>query len=226
MTAGRAGADSNVLYSADFPTVGGVNAPQSTSPQTEAQRASGPRMYTWISETGRLIEQVRIVPKGESTRARGRIVSAAHSDHRAFSVEYEAEIGADRAPRRVQLTVSTEEYERTIDLVRVDDGSWLLDDPTDTRSRVGGEGVLDVDITFSVYFASVIIRRLDLHSQPGSVEQRVLSVDSMTLEVTEDSVTFSSDDEKVHGITATAATSATVDPDGFILDVAGLSRRV
>jgi hypothetical protein len=183
-------------------------------------------MYTWISETGRLIEQVRLVQRGDSWRARGRIVSAAHSDHEAFSLEYEAEIGPDLAPRRVQLTVSTVEYERTIDLVCDAEGSWLLDDPTDTRSRVGGEGVLDVDITFSVFFASVIIRRLDLHSQPGSVEQRVLSVDSMTLAVTEDSVTFTSDDEKIHGITATAATSATVDSDGFILDVAGLSRRV
>ncbi|MCT1516227.1 MULTISPECIES: putative glycolipid-binding domain-containing protein [Dietzia] len=203
-----------------------MNASQSPSPQVEAPRASAPRMYTWISETGRVIEQVRLVRKGESSRARGRIVSAAHPDHQAFTLEYQVEIGSDLAPHRVQLTVSTEEYERTIDLVRDAEGSWLLDDPSDTRSRVGGDGVVDVDVTFSVFFASVISRRLGLHSQPGSIEQRVLSVDSLTLDVTEDSVTFSSDDEKVHGITATAATSATVDPDGFILDVTGLSRRV
>ena len=216
----------DVRFSADFPNVGRVNASQSPSPQAEAPRASAPHMYTWISETGRMIEQVRIVRKGEASRARGRIVSAAHAGQDAFTLEYEAEIGSDLAPKRVQLTVSTESYERTIDLVCDDEGSWLLDDPTDTRSRVGGEGVVDVDITFSVFFASVIIRRLGLHAQPGSEEQRVLSVDSLTLEVTEDSVTISSDDEKVHGITATAATSATVDPDGFILDVDGLSRRV
>ena len=183
-------------------------------------------MYTWISETGKVIEQVRIVRRGDSSRARGRIVSAEHPDHSAFTLEYEVEIGSDLAPRRVQLTVSTEEYERTIDLVCDDEGSWLLDDPTDTRSRVGGDGVVDVDITYSVFFASVIIRRLGLHSQQDSVEQRVLSVDSLTLEVTDDSITMSSDDEHVHGITATAATSATVDSDGFILNVAGLSRRV
>lgn len=182
-------------------------------------------MYTWISDTGRVIEQVRVVRRGEVARARGRIVSAAHPDHVAFSLEYEAEIDADQALRRVQLTVTTEEYERTIDLVCDAEGSWLLDDPTDTRSRVGGEGVVDVDITYSVFFASLIIRRLGLDSQPGSEEARVLSVDSMTLEVTEDTVTMSSDDEFVHGITATASTSATVDPDGMILDVAGLSRR-
>ncbi|WP_347237846.1 putative glycolipid-binding domain-containing protein, partial [Dietzia sp. DQ11-44] len=185
-----------------------MNASQSPSPQVEAPRASAPRMYTWISETGRVIEQVRLVRKGESSRARGRIVSAAHPDHQAFTLEYQVEIGSDLAPHRVQLTVSTEEYERTIDLVRDAEGSWLLDDPSDTRSRVGGDGVVDVDVTFSVFFASVISRRLGLHSQPGSIEQRVLSVDSLTLDVTEDSVTFSSDDEKVHGITATAATSA------------------
>ncbi|WP_235027616.1 putative glycolipid-binding domain-containing protein [Dietzia psychralcaliphila] len=203
-----------------------MNASQSPSPQAEAPRASAPRMYTWISETGRVIEQVRIVRKGESSRARGRIVSAAHPDHQAFTLEYQVEIGSDLAPHRVQLTVSTEEYERTIDLVRDAEGSWLLDDPSDIRSRVGGGGVIDVDVTYSVFFASVISRRLGLHSQPGSVEQRVLSVDSLTLDVSEDSVTFSSDDEMVHGITATAATSATVDSDGFIVDVTGLSRRV
>lgn len=226
MNGGPADGGVDVRFSADFPNVDGVNASQSPSTQAEAPRASTPRVYTWISETGRMIEQVRIVRKGESSRARGRIVSAAHAGQEAFTLEYEAEIGSDLAPKRVQLTVSTEEYERTIDLVCDDEGSWLLDDPTDTRSRVGGEGVVDVDITFSVFFASVIIRRLGLHAQPGSEEQRVLSVDSLTLAVSEDSVTMSSDNENVHGITATAATSATVDTDGFILDVAGLSRRV
>lgn len=183
-------------------------------------------MYTWISETGRVIEQVRVVRKGDVARARGRIVSATHSDHKAFTLEYEAEIGADLSLRRVQLTVSTEDFERTIDLVCDAEGSWLLDDPSDNRSRVGAPGVVDVDITYSVFFASVIIRRLGLHAQPGTTEQRVLSVDSLTLDVSEDSVTFSSDDEKVHGITATASTSASVDSDGVIINVDGLSLRV
>lgn len=204
----------------------GVNASQSPAPMPEAQRASAPRMYTWISETGRVIEQVRVVPLGEVSRARGRIVSAAHSDHIAFTLEYEAEVAADHSLRRLRLTTTTEEYERTIDLVCDADGSWLLDDPSDTRSRVGGEGVADVDVTYSVFFASLIIRRLGLDSQPGSEVARVLSVDSLTLEVMEDTVTMSSDDEHVYGITATASTSATVDSDGMILDVPGLSRRV
>lgn len=182
-------------------------------------------MYTWISETGRVIEQVRIVPRGDSARARGRIVSAAHPEHVAFTVEYDAEIGSDQALRRVGLTVSTEDYERSIDLACDDEGAWLLDDPSGTRSRVGGDGVVDVDVTYSVFFASVMIRRLGLHAQPGSAEERVLSVDSMTLDVTEDTVTMSSDDEQVHGFTATASTSATVDAGGMIIDVPGLSRR-
>lgn len=182
-------------------------------------------MYTWISENGRLIEQVRVVPKGDSSRARGRIVAAASSDNPAFTVEYEAQLGSDSTLRRVWLTLTTEEYERTIDLVCDDEGAWLLEDSSGTRSRVGGDGVVDVDITYSVFFASVMIRRLGLHAQQGSAEERVLSVDSLTLEVTEDTVTMSSDDEQVHGITATASTSATVDPDGMIIDVPGLSRR-
>ena len=164
--------------------------------------------------------------EGDAARARGRIVAAAHTDHSAFTLEYEAEISSDQALRRVQLTVTTEDYERTIDLTCDAEGAWLLDDPSDIRSRVGGEGVMDVDITLSVFFASVIIRRLGLHRQQDSAEQRVLSVDSMTLEVTEDSITMSSDGDQVHGITATASTSATVDSDGMIIDIPGLSRRV
>ncbi|MEB8325458.1 putative glycolipid-binding domain-containing protein [Dietzia kunjamensis] len=202
-----------------------MNASETSSPQPEAHRASVTRMYTWISENVRLIEQVRVVPKGDSTRARGRIVAAAGPDNPAFTVEYEAQLGADTTLRRVWLTLTTEEHERTIDLVCDDEGAWLLEDSSGTRSRVGGDGVVDVDITFSVFFASVMIRRLGLHAQPGSEDVRVLSVDSMTLDVTEDTVTLSSDDEQVHGITATASTSATVDADGVIIDVPGLSRR-
>ncbi|WP_256820845.1 putative glycolipid-binding domain-containing protein [Dietzia sp. Die43] len=202
-----------------------MNASETSSPQTEAHRASVTRMYTWISENGRLIEQVRVVPKGDSSRARGRIVAAASPDNSAFTVEYEAQLGADTTLRRVWLTLTTEEHERTIGLVCDDEGAWLLEDSSGTRSRVGGDGVVDVDITYSVFFASVMIRRLGLHAQPGSEDVRVLSVDSMTLDVTEDTVTLSSDDEQVHGITATASTSATVDPDGVIIDVPGLSRR-
>ena len=222
-TGGRSGHD--VLLSPDFLTVDRVNASQSPSPQVDAPRASAPRIYTWISETGRLVEQVRVVRKGDSLRASGRIVSAEHSDHKAFSLEYEAEVGSAMSLHRVSLSVSTEEYERTIDLVCDDEGAWLLDDPSDVRSRVGGDGVVDVDVTYSVFFASLMIRRLGLHAQPGTAQAHVLSVDSMTLEVTEDSVTFSSDDEQIHGITATASTSATVDSEGMILDVPGLSRR-
>ncbi len=202
-----------------------VNASETSPRQPEAHRALVTRMYTWISENGRLIEQVRVVPKGDSTRARGRIVAAAGPDNPAFTVEYEAQLGADTTLRRVWLTLTTEEHERTIDLVCDDEGAWLLEDSSGTRSRVGGDGVVDVDITYSVFFASVMIRRLGLHAQPGSEDVRVLSVDSMTLDVTEDTVTLSSDDEQVHGITATASTSATVDADGVIIDVPGLSRR-
>ncbi|WP_255583306.1 putative glycolipid-binding domain-containing protein [Dietzia sp. ANT_WB102] len=203
-----------------------MNASQSPSPKSEVQSASAPRLYTWISETGRLIEQVRVVTKGDSSRARGRIVAATDPEHPAFTVEYEAQLGSDTALRRVGLTVTTEEIERTIDLVCDGEGDWLLEDSSGTRSRVGADGVVDVDITYSVFFASVMIRRLGLHAQPGSAEERVLSVDSLTLDVTEDTVTLSSDDEQVHGITATASTSATVDSDGIIVDVPGLSRRV
>ncbi len=201
-----------------------MNASQSPSPNAEAPRASAPRMYTWISETGRVIEQVRVVREGESSRARGRIVSAAHSTHSAFTLDYEAEIGADLALRRVQLSATTEEYERSIVLVRDDEG-WRYDDPAEGGSRIGSPGVVDLDVPLSVYFSSVIIRRLELNAQPGSTERQVLSADSISLDVTEDSVTYSSDDEKVHSVSGAASTSATVDSDGIIVDVDGLSQR-
>lgn len=167
-----------------------------------------------------------MVPDGDSASARGRIVSATHPDHEAFTLDYEAEIDTDRALRRVHLTVATEAYARTIDLSRDDEGTWTLQAPGQSATRIGGDGVLDLDVIYSVFFTSVMIRRLDLDSQPGTEQIRALTVDSHTLEVTENSVTLSSDDEQIHGITATAATSATVDSDGMLVDVPGLSRRV
>ncbi|NLD84950.1 MAG: putative glycolipid-binding domain-containing protein [Actinomycetales bacterium] len=183
-------------------------------------------MYTWVSDTGRVIEQVRVVSEEGVSRARGRVVSATHSDHDAFTIEYEAEISAAFELRRVRLTTTTQDFERTIELTCDAEGSWQLDDPFDTRSRVGGVGVKDIDLTYSVFFASLIIRRLGLDTQQDSAEARVLSVDSLTLEVSDDTVTMSSDDEQIYGITATGSTTATVDSDGMILEVHGLSRRV
>ena len=207
--------------------MGGVNATQSPSSNADAQPAVAPRLYTWISETGRVIEQVRLVPEGDSASARGRIVSATNFDyHEAFTLDYEVEIDADRAIRQAHFSVATEGYARTLDLVRDDAGSWTLTTPGEADTRIGGQGVRDLDVTNSVFFASVMIRRLDLDSQPGSAQLQALTVDSITLEVEEKSVTLTSDDEQIHGLTATAATSATVDADGIILDVPGLSRRV
>lgn len=182
-------------------------------------------MYTWVSETGRVIEQVRIVHDEVGSRARGRIISADHSDHKAFSLDYNADLDSDRVLQRVRLRTATEDHERSIELLRDGESSWVIIDSDGGRSRVEATGVVDLDVTYSVYFAGVMISRHGLHAQPGNTEHRVLSVDSLTLEVTEDSVTLTSDDEKVHGITATASTSATVDPDGVIIDVDGMSKR-
>lgn len=203
-----------------------------TTPQTSAatadsvaSRAATPRLYTWIADSGRVIEQVRLTRKNDGIRARGHIVAAADPEHIAFSLDYEAEVDASDTLRRARLTVTTEQYDRSIDLARDDEGAWLLDDTSGNRTRIGGPDVIDVDVTYSVFFAGVLVRRTGLASQPGEVTERVLAVDAESLEVTEDTVTFTSDDERVHGITATASTSATVDADGVLIDVSGLSRR-
>lgn len=203
-----------------------------TTPQTSAatadsvaSRAATPRLYTWIADSGRVIEQVRLTRKNDGIRARGHIVAAADPEHIAFSLDYEAEVDASDTLRRARLTVTTEQYDRSIDLARDDEGAWLLDDTSGNRTRIGGPDVIDVDVTYSVFFASLIVRRHSLHAQPTQIDERVLSVDSITLDVAEDTVTFTSDDECIHGITATASTSATVDSDGMLIDVRGWSRR-
>ena len=197
------------------------------SPSTEhdALRAATPRIYTWISEKGKVIEQVRVVRKGDGLRASGHVVAAADEEHIAFSLSYEAEVDGSDELRRIALTSSTTESVRTIDLARDSEGAWLLTDTLGQRERVGAEGIRDVDVTYSVFFASLIVRRHSLHAQPTQIDERVLSVDSVTLDVAEDTVTFTSDDESIHGITATASTTATVDSDGVLVDVRGLSRR-
>jgi len=203
--------------------------PSQSLPQSEpdALRTAGPRLYTWISDKGRVVEQVRVVRgTGEWLRAVGRVVAAADKpDHPAFSLTYEVEIDSVDELRRLSLATATAEYERAVELARDSEGSWLLTDSLGNRERVGSGDIRDVDVTFSVFFASLIVRRHRLHAQPGEVSERVLSVDAVSLAVTEDTVTFTSDDEHVHGITATASTSATVDSDGVIVDVAGYSRR-
>lgn len=186
----------------------------------------GPKLFTWISESDRVIEQVRLVPRGDKIRAKGTIVAAQADEHPAFTLSYEAEIDSTWSLRRVGLETATEASTNVLELIRDSEGAWLKDDRTGTRSRVGGDDVDDVDLTRSVFFASLMIRRMGLYAQPGQVSASVLSVSSLSLSVKEDDVTFSSNDEHIYGITKTASTTATVDAEGMIIDVAGLSRRV
>lgn len=204
-----------------------VTNPQVDETNTDSAEGGevGPQLFTWISESGRVIEQVRLVPRGDKVRAKGTIVAARADEHPAFTLNYEAELDGRLNLRRVRFETSTEASINVLELIRDSEGSWLQDDRNGTRTRVGGDDVDDVDLTLSVFFASMMIRRMGLHAQPDQVSAPVLSVSSLNLSVREDDVTFSSNDEYVYGITKTASTTATVDSEGMIINVAGLTRR-
>lgn len=182
--------------------------------------AARPRIYSWVSHGGAVMEQVRVSVRGERIRALGHVIAAQTEDRPAFSLSYDVEAEKDGQVRRVGLQSVSLDADRSVNLRRDGEGEWLLEDAAG-RNRVGEARVRDVHIVESMLFYSLAIKSHGFHRQQTEEELTALSIDPVSLEVHPLHVQVRSDEQMIHMINADEGQSATVDADGFIVSVPG-----
>lgn len=190
-----------------------------------ATTTAGPRIYTWVSRDGAVVEQARMTVRGERTRARGHIIAVGTDARPAYTLTYDVEVDTDGQIRRVGLESVSVDAEIAANLRRDGNGEWLLEDNTGGRHRIPEGDVRDVHVPESMLFYSLALRARGLHRQQTEEDVTALNINPVTLEVKTVSAACRSDDSMVYLVTDTAATAAHVDADGMIVDVPGSVER-
>jgi hypothetical protein len=176
------------------------------------------------------MESVRVQLSGNRIKAYGRIVAAATASHPAFSASYDLVTDDSGATKRLSLTVTLAERERQLNIARDEENMWLVQDKQNQATRAPYDGALDVDVIFSPFFNALPIRRTSLYQQAQSISLPVVYVRLPELTVEAVNINYSSEAPNAGaGIklrSPVAATTITVDDEGFILDYPGLAERI
>ncbi|MCW2518610.1 MAG: hypothetical protein JWR46_1229 [Mycobacterium sp.] len=176
------------------------------------------------------MESVRVQLSGNRIKAYGRIVAAATASHPAFSASYDLVTDDSGATKRLSLTVTLAERERQLNIARDEENMWLVQDKQNQATRAPYDGALDVDVIFSPFFNALPIRRTSLYQQAQSISLPVVYVRLPELTVEAVTINYSSEaPNRGAGIklqSPVAATTITVDDEGFILDYPGLAERI
>jgi uncharacterized protein len=192
-----------------------------------------PVMLTWQRVEAPSLESVRLLYSEGRLRASGRIVAAANAAEgiEAFNASFIASVErADEAGRLLVRTTTADE-ERQITLSRTEDGIWLIDHGDGTTQRNAFDGAVDVDVTGTVTFTALPVRRLGLHRDAAEHELPVLCVSLPDLTVrlsrqTYRTVSSSADGAVINYSEPGYAEDITVDRDGMVIDFPGRARRV
>ncbi|MDT5074208.1 MAG: uncharacterized protein QOH82_3528 [Mycobacterium sp.] len=189
-----------------------------------------PAILTWRAHDVPRMESVRVQLSGNRIKAYGRIVAAATASHPAFSASYDLVTDDSGATKRLSLTVTLAERERQLNIARDEENMWLVQDKQNQATRAPYDGALDVDVIFSPFFNALPIRRTSLYQQAQSISLPVVYVRLPELTVEAVNINYSSEAPNAGaGIklrSPVAATTITVDDEGFILDYPGLAERI
>jgi hypothetical protein len=185
-------------------------------------------MLTWTSDDKQRLETVRVVLTDRGLRASGHIVSAAGE---AFGVAYTLLVDPEGRSRRLTVQSDSGTGERTLSLSRVPSGQWVADHGSGPRTLTQVELALDVDLVASAFTNSLAIRRLGLHRNVGEATVTVASIGGPDPEVTALEHVYRSVSADANGAVIQytgplGERELTVDADGFVLDLRGLSDRL
>jgi hypothetical protein len=173
------------------------------------------------------MESVRVQCSAHRIKAYGRVVAAATSAHPAFSASYDLVTDEKGATKRLSLTVTLAERERQLSIARDEENMWMVQDHSGQTSRSTFDGALDVDVIFSPFFNALPIRRTGIYqSDGGSVTLPVVYVRVPDLSVDVATISYSAGGDGIKLKSPVAATTITVDSEGFILDYPGLAERI
>ncbi|MFW0797071.1 putative glycolipid-binding domain-containing protein [Gordonia sp. CPCC 205515] len=183
-------------------------------------------MITWRGEGADRLEQVRLQVNGARIKAYGRIIAAATDDHEAFSASYELVTNDLGVTKRLSVHLLKASGETQLGIARDGEHNWLVQRPDGTTTRSDFNGAEDVDLALSPMFNSLPIRRH--HLTEGTAEREVPVVYLyLPGNVVEPATLRYTAGASAIGVVSPVATSTiTVDDNGFVVDYAGLAKRV
>ncbi len=187
------------------------------------------KMISYSSPDGRQMETVRVALSGLALRATGYIVSAGGAP---YGASYSVVVDAEGRTRRMTVRSDDLDGERSLSLTRSPDGPWIAETATGSTPQPGLDEADDVYLVGSAFAASLPIRRLGVHRQPGgSAEVTIASVSLPGLVVSP--VMHRGRNESVDADGAHIAYSGpfgarhlVVDPDGLFVSSEGLMSRL
>ena len=193
---------------------------------------TSPLMMTWQGVAAPYLESARLLVSDGRLRASGRIVAAANPARAgvAFNASFELSVPRSGDVGKGLLRTITADEERQISVGRTEDGVWLIDHGDGTQ-RNDFDGAVDVDVSGSMTFTSLPIRRLGLHREPGEHVLPVVYVSMPDLTVrlvhqTYRTVSVTDDGAVINYSVPDFTTDLTVDRDGLVVDYPGIATRV
>jgi hypothetical protein len=186
---------------------------------------SWPAMLTWQSSDATRLESVRVNLSGNRVRAYGRIIAAANDDHEAFSVSYDLVTNEEGITERLSASVLRASGDQQMSVSRDAQGGWLVQ-TISSSVKSGFNGALDVDMQFSAFFNTLLLRRAGLHRTAHDLDVPVMYLHVPELELSEATLQYRAAPNGIRVVSPVSESVIEIDPDGFILDYPGLSRRV
>lgn len=183
-------------------------------------------MLTWRRLTNERFEQARVHVSGARVKAYGRIISS-EAGQEPYSASYELLTNDLGVTRRLSVHLIRASGETQLAITRDSGHNWLVQ-TGDGTVHSDFDGAEDVDIAMSPLFKALPIRRLGLQHDPGAGTHSVPAVYLYLPEgrVEPATMTYTAGPDSIAVVTPLAGSSVTVDPDGFVVDYAGISTRV
>ncbi|GAA4402173.1 putative glycolipid-binding domain-containing protein [Tsukamurella soli] len=184
-----------------------------------------PKILTWRSDDGSLVESFRIQLSGRRIKAYGRIIGVGTPTSEAFNASLDLVTDDAGITKRLSIHLQTAARDTAIRIARDGEDRWLV---TDEQGSTRGEfaGAKNVDVLKSAFFNALTIRAHDLQTHSEEVDVPVVYVDLPGLNVHEAVINYSSAADGVTVISPVSSSTLSVDSDGFVLDYPGLSKRV
>lgn len=168
------------------------------------------------------MEQARVSIDGLGLHAFGHIISNGDDATEAYSVHYDVTTDDLGNCLSAAFTSISASGAHRLSLVRNADSSWNVDHNGETQPGAYAQ-ISDIDVRFSPLFASLPIRRLELHAHSGEQQLSALLIDPVSLLVSPTSVTYNADAAAIHLINDDVASTLEVDSDGIVTTYSGVS---
>lgn len=170
------------------------------------------------------METVRIITAGRRLRATGYIIRIG-----SFGATYSLLADEEGRPRRLHVRADSTEGERALTLTRSEGGPWLAENSQGHVPRPELAEATDVFLEGSAFLASIAIRRSGLHQRAGTVSGTLINVAVPSLvatpmELTASTVEITDTGGAVDYRGPLGTLQLRFDPDGFLVDAAGVQR--